>query len=94
MNVDVFKRTTDDWYPSYLIQGDIRFSKLVEVSFTQTGPNPPITGDWRVCVWGADDCGMERDFQDEAQAWNCFLQVIGWEQVSMQALKDIDFVSA
>lgn len=92
MNVKVFKSTSESWFPSYTIDGGK--SLLVEVRFTQTGPHPPADGDWRVCVWGGDDCGMERDFSNEEEAWNCFLQVIGLQDVTRAALKDRGFSSA
>ena len=95
MRVEVFKRTQDDWYGNYKIVGDQRVSDLVEVTFMNllptTGPEPT---NWRVCVWGNDDCGQERDFESETEAWNIFLQVIGMEFVNLQALRDLGFVSA
>ena len=95
MRVDVFKRTEDDWLGSYRIEGDCRVNMLVEVKFTQTGPDPKHgDGAWRVCVWGNDDCGMERDYTDETEAWNMFLQVIGWEFVNINKLKNNGFVYA
>lgn len=97
MRVDVFKRTSDDWFPSYSLQQwnkGVESQMLVEVTFCTTGPKPPHNGDWRVCAWGGDDCGMEKDFKDETLAWNCFLQVIGMEEVTMKALEDMGFVSA
>jgi len=92
MLVEVFKATSEDWFPSYKLDGG-RIS-LVEVSFTQTGPKPPYQGSWRVCVWGGDDCGMDMDFSVEAEAWNCFLQVIGLTDVTRKALAGIGFSSA
>ena len=97
MKVSVFKRTTDDWHPSYQLSGwnkGVEHQKLVDVIFTQTGPNPPVDGKWRVCVWGGDDCGLERDFSTESEAWACFLEVIGLEDVTMEALIERGFVSA
>lgn len=97
MRVDVFKRTSDDWCPSYELSqwnNGVERQKLVEVSFTQTGPTPPTDGEWRVCAWGGDDCGMERDFTDEKTAWCCFLEVIGLEDVTMATLKERGFVGA
>lgn len=95
MNIDVFKRTEDDWYGNYKVVGDCRVSDLVEVSFTQTGPDPKQgQGEWRVCVWGNDDCGMERDYTDETEALNMFYQVIGWDFVNINRLKNNGFVSA
>lgn len=97
MRVDVFKRTSDDWYPSYTLNqynSGVDHQKLVEVSFTQTGPIPPTIGDWRVCVWGGDDCGMERDFTDKKTAWECFLDVISLDDVTMNSLTERHFVRA
>lgn len=97
MRTSVFKITSDDWYPSYELSQwhNGKHQKLVEVSFTQTGPDPKYgVGKWRVCVWGGDDFGMERDFVDEKRAWCCFLEVIGLDDVTMTALKKRNFVSA
>jgi hypothetical protein len=49
---------------------------------------------WRVCVWGNDDFGMERDFTDEDEAFNMFHQVISWKYVNMTELYAINFVTA
>jgi len=89
MRVEVFKRTQDDWYGNYKVVGDQRVSDLVEVSFLNLMPSG-----WRVCVWGNDDCGLERDFESESEAWNIFLQVIGMESVNKQPLRDLGFVAA
>ena len=91
--VNVYKPTDDDWYDSYQISNAGAETMLVQVSFTQTGPSPPIKGDWRVCVWGNDDCGMEMDFQSESVAWNMFLQVIGLSRVNRGGLKQYGFIS-
>lgn len=94
MNCSVFKKTTDDWCGSYIMRGWPEDKMLVEVSFCQTGPNPPIKGEWRVCAWGNDDCGMERDFTSESEAWVCFLEVIGLDDVTRVALKARGFKGA
>ncbi len=94
MIVSVFKKTNDDWYGNFVLDNHAK-TRLVEVSFTQTGPDPKNgNGEWRVCVWGNDDCGMERDFEDESEALNCFYQVIGWDTVDFMPLKYFQFVSA
>lgn len=82
--VRVFKKTEDDWFPSF--DGD-----LVEVSFLRIWD-----GTWRVCAWGKDDFGLERDFaaSQEAEAWNVFLQVIGMENVNQSSLQSLGFVGA
>lgn len=97
MRVSVFKRTSEDWYPSYSLKEfnrGVPSQRLVEVIFTTTGPAPPHNGLWRVCVWGGDDFGMEKDFDKENHAWGCFLQVIGMEEVSQKVLLFEGFVCA
>lgn len=89
MKVNVFKRTQDEWHGNYKIVGDARVSDLVEVSFMRLSD-----GNWRCCVWGNDDCGKEFDHADEATVWNIFLQVIGWQYVNQQPLKELGFVPA
>lgn len=91
---DVFKETTEDWCGSYLMRGNPDDIMLVRVSLCQTGPNPPINGTWRVCVWGNDDCGMEKDFTSVSEAWACFLEVIRIDDVTRTALKALGFKRA
>lgn len=101
MRVEVFKITSDDWYPSYHLDSwhqGVQKQGLVEVAFVQTGPDPKNgLGEWRVCVWGGDDCGMERDYPGttgETECWTMFLQVIGLQDVTMNKLKTLGFRSA
>lgn len=95
MRVEVFKRTQDEWYGNYKIVGDQRVSDLVEVSFINLSPNvSPGEPNWRVCVWGNDDLGMEQDLENETEAWNIFLQVIGMDYVNRDKLLALGFVSA
>ena len=95
MKIQVFKRTEDDWYGCYEIADDARVKDLVEVMFTQTGPNPNEgLGKWRVCVWGNDDCGMERDFDIEGDALHLFYHIISWTYVNKDQLKNAGFVNA
>lgn len=95
MRVEVFKRTQDNWYGNYRVEGDQRVSDLVEVCFLNLLPTQtPGSPNWRVCVWGNDDCGMELDFENETQAWTMFLQVIGLKYVNRNSLIALGFVSA
>ncbi len=92
MRTNVFKRTSDDWCPSYTLEG--REGNLVEVSFIKLRAHYGDTP-WRVCVWGADDMGLERDYKTESEAWVVFLQVIGWEDVTQERLiKELGFYGA
>lgn len=63
MKISCFKRTDDDWYGNYKIADDKRHEGkgYVEVSLLSLGPDAKYG--YRVCVWGNDDCGMERDFE-------------------------------
>jgi hypothetical protein len=88
-----YKYTTDDWYPNYPI-ADGRIPSnvgLVRVSFLSIGNYYPP--DWRVCVWGQDDCGMEKDFtsDQEDEAFSCFIQVITLEYVNRKNLEALGF---
>lgn len=96
----VFKLTDDDWYPCQHLgryynghaPGEVL---LVEVSFLQFMPTPsyPDPG-YRVCVWGNDDLGMERDYASTefAEAEQMFHDVIGLDRVNKQTLTDMGFV--
>ncbi len=100
MRCNVFKLTTDNWFPSYKLNCWFNGKQpgetgLVEVTFTKLGPSiEDNSPGWRTCVWGGDDCGMEKDFINEKEAWCCFLEVIGLEDVTMEKLHTMGFVSA
>jgi hypothetical protein len=94
--IRVFKFTDQSWYPSYKLASykldgyykGLADRLLVEVSFLQL-----TDGDWRVCVWGADDFGKEKDFpvKDRQAAWDLFVKVISQESVNVEYLKDLGF---
>lgn len=87
MRCEVFKITSDDWYPSYKLEDK---TKLVQVSFMQI----LLPSSWLVCVWGQDDCGMEKFFGTENEAWCTFLRIIGLEDVTMSELTKLGLTSA
>lgn len=89
--VEVYKQTQDDWYPSYQIESG---TKLVKVSFFELEDSDEYPEKYRVCAWGDDDIGMEKDFILEGTAWNTFLVVIGMEYVNVEDLKKLGFTSA
>jgi len=96
--VEVLKPTQDNWYGNYTVDGynGVKDQGCVEVIFNGniTAYDPTLAPVWRTCVWGNDDCGMEYDCDNETQAWNMFLQVIGMKFVNKQALRDLGYVSA
>lgn len=63
--LEQFKFTTDDFSPNF----DERY---VKVGICHLYPS----GQWRVSVWGNDDIGMIRDFEDFEQAAHCYVIVI------------------
>ena len=92
INLSVFKQTKDDWYPSFKIAGDVRYSDLVSVSYIELFPS----GEWRVCVWGQDDMGVELDFppHKRIEAWDVFISIIEKEYVEISFLESLGFYSA
>lgn len=88
MRVEVYKNTTSSWYPEYTLNNK---DKLVRVSFIKLRDNS-----WRVCAWGDDDFGLEKDFlrTQEKEAWCLFLEVIGLDDVTHQALTERGFYGA
>ena len=57
---ECFIETTDDWYPNFDAEGkpdrNGQHVRLVMCEFVDHSG-------YRVAVWGADDTGMERDFE-------------------------------
>lgn len=57
-------RTTEDWYPT--VPGNAVYPNP---AYCNPLPDPAVrvsmmrltTGEWRVCVWGGDDFGLEID---------------------------------
>ena len=75
MNVQVFVPVTEDWYGNYRIESDARYKNtlLVAVSLLELHDHT-----WRVCVWGNDDHGLEKDLTHEQfdQALTLFQQIV------------------
>jgi hypothetical protein len=73
-------KATDEWFPCFE-------NSEVEVSVVQDSGNI-----FRVCVWGADDTGMERSFEYRGAARECYANIP--EPLSMELLKALGFVAA
>jgi len=87
----VFMPTDDDWYPSYIASGDL---KLVSVSLYTIPPSSIDSADYRVCVWGFDDMGMELDLETAEEARDLFLVLISKDKVNIDNLVKLGFFSA
>lgn len=87
----VYKKTHDQWCGSYELgnSGEL----LVLVGFSQTGPNPPIDGEWIVYVAGNDDYSMHKLFDNEWAARTTHLSILlDWEYVDQEPLEALGFI--
>ena len=87
--IDVFKKTSDNWYPNYP-------NDMVKISFLKL-PNILQNSDaeWRVCIWGNDDFGLERDFQSKKEAMKTFEIISDQDSISADfLLKQLNFWKA
>ena len=85
--------TLDQWFPNHKLENHPSgLTDGVEVSFIELRPfrkNPKL---WRVCVWGNDDLGMERDFESRIDALAMYKKVTSWETVDKHQLTQNGFV--
>lgn len=93
--IEVYKETFDDWCPSY-IRSTANYPndgpKLVQISFMVLPFSDPKQ--WRVCAWGGDDLGMERDFDTYTAALHIFMKIVSENNISKKFLEDEGFVYA
>lgn len=84
--IQVYKETSEDWYPSFNLSTTHTSKGLVRVSF-----HYPVSTNhsYMVSVWGADDCGMELQFTDKQEAMNCFMGIISLKDITMSQLKEL-----
>ena len=89
--ITVYKETQSNWYPNYTLKGynkmlvQINFGKLLTLSNSDNGFN------YRVSIWGEDDYGLEKDFINRREAYECFTHIISMEYVNIQDLKNLGF---
>lgn len=60
-----FLKTHQDWHPT-LQDGTFRLSLL------------KLRNGWRVCAWGNDDFGFERDFPNFSEAFDLWNSLGDW----------------
>lgn len=85
---EVFKKTDDDWCPSYLDDNGVSHVKVSLLRLTGSKYTH------RVCVWGNDDYGLEKDFDDELKGSEMFELIAGQEKLNIKDLKDLGFSPA
>lgn len=89
----VMMPTLDQWYPNHKLENHPSgLTEGVEVSFIELIPFRKYPRLWRVCVWGNDDLGMERDFESRSDALAMFNMVTSWETVDKYQLLENNFV--
>lgn len=85
--------TLDEWCPNHKLENHPSgLTEGVQVSFIELMPfrnNPKL---WRVCVWGNDDLGMERDYESRTDALAMYNQVIALDTVDKHELTTFGFV--
>ena len=79
----ILKPTTDNWCPNYNNK-TVAVSPVLNIS----------DGSFRVCVWGADDMGMERDLKTFAGAQRIKKKVWKLKVITVKKLKKLGFYPA
>lgn len=92
MRISCFKKTDEDWYGNYKIEKDLRHKdiKYVEVKFLKI----PGSKEFRVCVWGNDDFGMELDSEDEVYIKQVYLDLCFQPTIRKSYLEKKGFIHA
>lgn len=88
--LSVFMPVNDDWCPNFKL-GRWNYS-AVHLRMMQLHPSK----DWRVCVWGADDLGMYKDFPEDQfeEAFALFHHLVSRQRLSMEVCKKAGLVRA
>jgi hypothetical protein len=86
-DIVVYKLTKDDWHPPFQVDGE----NAVSVSFLRLNPEG---SEWRVCAWGADDFGVEKDFTNWSLAYEEFILAISQGYLSKDYLWERGWVPA
>lgn len=88
---DVVKFTDDDWYGNYSIMHKGVMTKTVQVTYVPLALDQDAKRLFRVCVWGNDDFGLERDYEDRRAARRAFSKIVDMYRVNKNELKDMGF---
>ncbi len=69
--------TQEDWHPAIPPAGSSGWDNpldtpAVRASLLRLYPYKSRPGGWRVCLWGGDDFGVERDFESFSEAWEIY----------------------
>jgi len=86
-----FKETTNNWYGNFKISEDQRHvgKRYVHVSLLELN-----NGQFRCCVWGNDDLGMEYDSEEYKTVENLFLDIALKDVINFKDLEEMGFIDA
>jgi hypothetical protein len=90
----VYKPTQNDWCGNHTIEIGGEEIRLVRVSLIKMTPFMESKIEWRVCVWGNDDFGMDYDCIEKDEAMKIFQEVIALEYVNVVDLTSRGFINA
>jgi hypothetical protein len=88
---DAWVPVAEDWYGNFKIEDDRRFQTTRLVLVSAMGLSD---GKYRVCVWGNDDFGLERDFDQPGEAMTLFQLIVSQPYPTKEWLKNLDMVPA
>ena len=89
----VMIQVPEDWAGNFKIADDVRYkdTRFCELSILHLHD-----GQWRVCIWGNDDTGMDRDFPADKfeEAHALFLHVAVTHLPKKKLFKELGFTWA
>lgn len=93
---EFYKEVSDDWYPNWKITTENYPEKFHgDVVKVSVFPLQSSTNLWRICVWGADDMGMELDSENRNVVEAFYILIANQEgPISAEWLSSLGFVRA
>lgn len=88
--IKIVKSTEDDWYGNELLNICGHVTRVVTCSLMRLLDQKT----WRVCVWGNDDFGLEKDSESFDEIYDLFMQILVLPNVNKQKLKDMGLYNA
>lgn len=88
--IKIIKPTEDDWYGNEILNIRGVSTKVVTCSLMLLLNQKT----WRVCVWGNDDFGLEKDSESFDEIYDLFMQILVLPYVNKQKLKDMGLYNA
>lgn len=92
--MSAYVQVNEDWYGNFRVSQDTRYDSdlLIRVSLLELmHPHG-----WRVCVWGNDDFGMERDYAPDQrdQALALYQQIVSTPMPTQAQMREWGMIYA